>query len=479
MQYPARFTRPLSEDFETDGDLVLALAQVAWSAPESAGKPIELDEWQKWLIRAILERYPKDHPKYPGRLRYRQVVISVPRQVGKSFLGGILAGLYGLLAHAPGARVLSLASSLEQANIIYDRVLYAIRNNSHLGKRFKRATETRGIVTADGSGRYQIMPAKESALQGHPITLCMFDELHIAKAGMWSAAVLGTQSRQDGMVLGITTAGDDESVTLLNLYKLGERAINGDPELERFGFFCWEAPPGTAVDDAEAIKTANPAVECGRIPLEDVLANVRTMPEHEARRYVLNQFISGAAQSWLPGEMFAKAAGKGITNIVNPVLSIDRTKNFEHATIAACVRVGDKYETEIVASLNQPNEERLFEILSKLYVDYAAAAIAIDSGAFPGLAKRLKGRGFKVYELWHREVSTACSTVYALFARGAITHANDPLLRVQMPRGVSKYQGDTWKISRKESIGDIDAIYAMVLGVYVATLQHAERVQVF
>ena len=479
MQLPARYTPPLRPDFETDGDLVLQLAKVAWAAPESAGQPIVLDAWQEWVIRAILERYPADHPNYPGRLRYRQVVICLPRQVGKSLLGGILAGLYGLLAHAPGARVLSLASSLEQANIIYDRVLFAIRNNQHLAKRFKRATETRGIVTADGAGRYQIMPAKESALQGYPITLCLFDELHIAKPGMWSAAVLGTQARTDGMVLGITTAGDDTSETLLNLYKLGDQAIAGDPDLERFGFFCWEAPPGTPVDDPEAIMTANPAVECGRIPIADVLANVRTMPEHEARRYVLNQFISGAAQSWLPGEMFTRAAGQGITKITNPVLSIDRTKNFEHATISAAVKIGNNYQTELVASINQPNEERLFEIMSNLYTRYAASAIAMDSGSFPGLAKRLKGRGFKVYELWHREISTACSTVYSLFARGAITHNNDPLLRLQMPRGVSKYQGDTWKISRKESVGDVDAIYAMVLGIYVASLQHAERVQVF
>jgi phage terminase large subunit-like protein len=479
MQLPARYTPPLSPDFITDGDTLIKLAGVAWTSPESAGRNIELDDWQKWLLRHILERYPEDHPTYPGRLRYRQVVVSIPRQVGKSLIGGLLAGLYGFLAHVPGARILSLASTLEQANIIYDRVLFAIKNNQFLATRFKRATETRGIVSADGSGRYQIMPAKESALQGHPISLCLFDELHIAKPGMWSAAVLGTQARTDGIVIGITTAGDDTSRTLLDLYKVGEQAIAGDPDLERFGFFCWEAPPGSAVDDPEAIKIANPAVECGRIPLADVLAGVRTMPEHEARRYVLNQFISGAAQSWLPSDLFTKAAGKGITNLDRPVLAIDRTKNLEHATIAAAVKIGEKYETELVASINQPTEDKLFDLIQSLYLKHAAGAIALDSGAFPGLAKRLKGKGYKVYELWHREVSTACSSVYAMFARGAVTHANDPLLKMQMPRGVSKYQGETWKISRKDSIGDIDAVYATVLALYVASLQHAERIQVF
>jgi phage terminase large subunit-like protein len=38
---------------------------------------------------------------------------------------------------------------------------------------------------------------------------------------MWSAAVLGTSQRKDGIVIGITTAGDQNSETLLELYKSG------------------------------------------------------------------------------------------------------------------------------------------------------------------------------------------------------------------------------------------------------------------
>ncbi len=76
-------------------------------------------------------------------------------------------------------------------------------------------------MTADGSARYDVKAAKESALQGIPMSLCLFDELHIAKRGMWSAAVLGTAQRKDGMVIGITTAGDETSETLIELYKLG------------------------------------------------------------------------------------------------------------------------------------------------------------------------------------------------------------------------------------------------------------------
>ena len=186
VRYPAIWTRPLGpqqRNLYTDGDKLIELVKVAWKSAEHPDG-IELDEWQKWLLRHVLERYPNDHPLYPGQLRYRQVVISMGRQNGKSLLGAIL-GVYGLLLHQQGAQVISIASSTEQARIIYSRVLFTILNNDYLRKRFKKATEQRGIVTLDGSGRYDVRAAKESALQGIPMSLCLFDELHIAKRGMW------------------------------------------------------------------------------------------------------------------------------------------------------------------------------------------------------------------------------------------------------------------------------------------------------
>lgn len=474
---PARYTRPLSDHFPTDGDKLIELARVAWLQPGE--QTLVLDTWQEWLLRHILERYPDDHPTYPGRLRYRQVVISVPRQVGKSLLAGVLGGVYGFLMHVPAPSILSLASSVAQASIIYDRVLYTIRNNPLMAKRFKRATETRGIVTADGSGKYQVKPASEAALQGIPITLCLFDELHLAKTGMWSAAVMGTQAQQDGIVIGITTAGDQQSSTLLELYKLGERAVAGDPELERFGFFVWEAPAGMAVDSPEAIRSANPAVACGRIPLDDVLANVRTMPDHEARRYVLNQFVSGVSASWLPADLFASAGQSGIENIDGSVLAVDRSANWAHVTIAAAKKLGEHFQTELVASMVAPTENQVFTEIMRLLETGHVKAVGMDEQMMPSLAKRLKDRGVKLYSLWTKEVAGACALAYASFASGLVTHGGDPLLAAQVGNGVPKYSGDKWLISRKDSYGEVDALMATILAMYVAHLQGDNTVQVF
>lgn len=472
LQLPSLYTPPLKDDFETDGDRLIEFANIAWQSPESP-EGLSLDEWQKWLLRHVLERYPADHPTYPGRLRYRQVVISVGRQNGKSLLAAIL-GLYGLLMHETGPQVISLASSTDQANIVYSRVNYVINQNPFLRKRFKRATETRGIVTADNGGRYDVKAAKEAALQGIPMSLCLFDELHLAKSGMWGAAILGTSQRKDGIVIGITTAGDQSSETLINLYKSGTAAANGATDLERFGFFLWTAPDNAPIDDPVAIMAANPSVAAGRIPVEQVISDLKTIPEHEARRYRLNQFISGTAVSWLPGNLFKAATGRGATNMQAGVFAVDISKNWEHATIAFANDNGDLQETELVSSLVAPTEQQLFNEITSLYGKFSPRAIALDDRQLPNLAKRLKSVGIPVWQLWTKEMSAACSAVFAMFSTGTVRHNNDPLLVAQMPNGVTKYTGETWLISRKESHGEIDALMATVMALYVSSrAQHA------
>ena len=477
LQLPAIYTQPLSEDFPTDGDKLIELVKVAWKSPELPDG-LTLDEWQEWLLRHLLERYPEGHPN-AGELRYRQIVVSMGRQNGKSLLAAIL-GVYGMLIHQrSGASVISLASSIDQARIIYNRVLFVIQSNPFLSKRFKKASESRGIVTADGTGRYDVKPAKEGALQGIPISLCLFDELHLAKKGMWSAAVLGTAQRQDGIVIGITTAGDQNSETLLDLYKTGQSAASGDTELERFGFFCWEAPQHAKVDDPDALKAANPSISAGRLSLDNVLSDLKTIPEHEARRYRLNQFISGTASSWIPSDTFRKAGDRLSIPQEGGVFAVDISKNWEHATIAFANQVGEEHHTELVRTFVQPNETQLFNALVELHHRYAPRAIALDDRGLTNLGKRLKMAGFPVWQLWTKEISAACSVVYSMFANGEAKHNNDPLLIVQSPRGIAKYSGESWFISRKESLGEIDALMATVMALYVSSRAEHAAIGVF
>ena len=213
---PRVFTGPLSPTPVSDGPKLRKFVELFCKTED--GKPLVLMPWQAWIIDAVLERYPDDWHvvELRGRLRYRSVLVSIGRQNGKSEIATVL-GFYGLLMHDPAPYVVGLASNKEQADLIYRRVHYNVTHHQSLLKRFK-ATGTRGIKRLDSSGYYVTKPAKADALQGIPVTMCLFDEVHLCSPDMWSAMTLGTQSKQDGIVIGLTTAGDDTSKLLKDLY---------------------------------------------------------------------------------------------------------------------------------------------------------------------------------------------------------------------------------------------------------------------
>ena len=464
---PGLFTPPLTPDFRTDGDRLLQVLDLAWSSPES--DDFRLDDWQRALLRHILERFPDDHPTYPGRLRYREVVVSLGRQNGKSVIGSALA-LYGLLLHGRGPEVVGVAYSVQQAQICYDRVKHVVQTNPALSRRFK-ATGTRGIRSRSDAapGSYVVKAGAAESLQGVPISLALRDELHLTPEASYDATLLGISARPEAMSVGITTAGDDNSVLLKRLYERGRAAV-ADPDSDpRFGFFLWEAPAHLPVGDPTALVAANPAIACGRMDLEQELATVLSMPEGQARRYRHNQFVASES-SWLPvSQWFALPRGRmPEAQQRRVILAVDRSENWGYATVTAAAKVGDRVFTEVVASLPTPTHDALEEMLIDLHRRFKPLKVFMRATVLRDLALALRERGVSVEYLTTTQFQNACATAYALIAEGRVTHADDPLVNVQMPRAVAKNTGEAWMISPRHSVGEVDAVMATVLGLYGA-----------
>lgn len=473
---PARFTPALSDDperFVTDGDRLLSAVDRLWTMPD--GSRLVLDEWQRWLLRRLLERYPADWPveSLRGRLRFRQAVVSMGRQNGKSVLGAIL-GFYGLAMHDPGPEVVGLARSREQASIVYERVRHVIRSHDQLAKRFK-PTGTRGISERNGAGYYKVFPGNGDALQGIPASVCVFDELHISKAAAWSAMVKGQRARANPLLVGITTAGDDDSDLLISLYKQGDEAIAG--EHERFGFFCWEAPEGSTIDTPGAIEAANPSVACGRIDVETVRSDERTTPETDQIRYTLNRFVSSSS-SWLPAASWRNAAGALTLEPASIVYTFDRTASWEHGSIVATAKLEDgRIWTELVASIVRPGLDQLEAIADRLRARGTPAVFAVDSLRMGALGKRLTERGYDVRFLRMADAMQAGPAAHSLIVSGRVVHAGDPLVSLQMAKARRKNVGDGWRITG--DAGDVDAALATVSGIYLADAHKEAGIQLF
>lgn len=468
---PTTWTPPLAPDAPSDGHRLIRLVERYWRTPD--GSRVVLDAWQKALLIAVLETYPEGHP-LAGRLRYRQVVISLGRQNGKSLLAAIISA-YGLLQHTRGPLVIGVASTREQAQIIYDRTLYVIKHVPTLTKRIK-PTGTRGLKFRDGSGGYEMRASKGEALQGLPVTLGLADELHLMRPEVWDSIVNGQRAQPNGTLIGITTAGSDESVLLKRLYKQGQEAV--DSPSGRFGFFVWQAPEGATIDSPGALEAANPAIACGRIDADVVRSDVRSLPEVDQKRYALNQWVA-AVSGWLPPGAWATAATGGVPADARDItFGVDRSPGWEYATITATTKIDGKIYTEVAASIVKPSLDRLLALCCDLAAKHGGT-FALDAFALRPLSQELKNRGIPVFALSQGEVTAACSTAYAKIVQGHLSHADDPLLRVQVPRGRRRSVGEAWRISRADSSVEIDGLLSMVFSVYVAEVAPPRTVQLF
>ncbi|MGF6821176.1 phage terminase large subunit-like protein [Microbacterium sp. ZKA21] len=459
---PPRYTEPLAPDFESAFDRYAKVFVVAWSMAFGYA----LEDWQIQLIRAVLEVFPEGHPR-AGRLRWQQAVISLGRQNGKTEIAAAL-GLWRLISK-PTALVIGIASSAEQAGLVYRRAMQAVNGNPALSKRFTRTTETRGLQTSEG-GRYELKAAKSAALQGLPIDLGLVDELHLLRRVLWGDLVSGTGGRPDCIVVGITTAGDSDSELLLDLYKLGEQAIQDDGAARVF-FAAWEAPEARVPDDDETLgrwlAMANPAVASGRTDLEALITLVRTKPPTDAVRYHLNRFLTSTRAPFIEPALWIKAARR--PESVFPrgarlVFSVDATPGLGFASIVATARAEDgSTHSELVASLRAPSIERLLALCIHLW-RYRPATIAVDGNTLRALGKRLAERGIPTMTGSYADAISAAAMLYRLIATGKLIQGGDPLRAVQIQRATRKNVGEAFTISRADSATEIDALKATALG---------------
>lgn len=470
---PTRWTEPLAPDFPSAFDSYRALFRIVWFAAFE----YTLEVWQETLLRHVFELYPEGH-KRAGQLRWRQVVVSLGRQNGKTEIACAVALIVLLMKARP--LLIGIASTVDQANLIYQRTMYVINQSPRLRAKFAATTRTRGIRTHDG-GSYELKANKSGALQGIPLDAGLVDELHLLLREVWDDLVNGLGGRANSFVFGITTAGNDDSDLLLSLYAKGAESIeNGGAG--RVAFFCWEALNALMPDDDDELgrelARANPAVACGRVDLETTIEDVRSMPEPGAIRYRLNRF-TGSENVFISGAMWnachddvAWPAGAA------PIFVVDRTPDWSYASIGAFTKLEDgRIYCDLVASFVRPTLEQLVDACVTL-AKWNPTTYGIDGYALRDLGRALEDRGLPVTFGTQADALNGSALFYSKVKQKLIVHPGHALLAMQIPKAVRKDVGEGFRVSRAKS-GQIDAVMTHVQGVLLADVQRDTSLQIF
>jgi phage terminase large subunit-like protein len=250
---------------------------------------IPLLPWQRLVLSTALERAGR-------RPAYRDVLVSVPRQSGKSSMA--LALIIWRLLSEPDQLVLYSAQSRVAARRKLLHTWWPRILRSPLADRFKLfrgfGAET---LSADNGSRLELLSATESAGHGETTHLVVVDEAWVHQDATVEQAVRPTMTTvADAQLWAMSTAGTAKSVWWRGKLDTGRTSA----ELGVTAGAClleWAADPA---DDptSEAVWWATmPAL--GRLSdVETIRADLANMAIAEFKRAFLNLWPDESAEGW-------------------------------------------------------------------------------------------------------------------------------------------------------------------------------------
>lgn len=461
-----------------------------------AGKPMLLFDWQQRLILDLFELRPD------GKRRYRTALIGLPRKNGKSSLCAALA-LYGLVADdEPGAEVYSVAGDKEQARIVFGTARRMVELNPVLGTQI---TVYRDALEYRASGSiYRVLSADAELKQGLNPSFVIFDEVHVQPNDqLWLAMELGMGTREQPLLIGITTADVDDDDRLCNqLYSHGRKVQGGEVSDPAFFFRWWEpADPNCDWRDPRVWAEANPALRTPENPdgfllMEALEADAQRTPEHEFRRYHLDQ-VTKTAVAWLPHGAWdaCKDAARELDPALPVRVGIDMAYSNDAAAVVCAQKQADGvtvlrarvWENPYAPTHSQHAHWKINPLeveahLRELRETFPVAASEIDGEVKPGpefaydpawftrSAPVLEGDGLAMLEFPQSDARMipVAQTFYQLITEKQIAHDGDPTLKRHVEHAIVDRRPRGWRISKATVKRKIDACIAAAIAAYRA-----------
>lgn len=402
---------------------------------DGAGDLLKLRDWQVELLDELFRLRPD------GLRQYRRGLLGLPRKNGKSALGAGIA-LFGLIADGePGAEVYSCAGDREQARIVFGMAKRMVELDpalSEMVKPYRDAIE----VPSTGSV-YRVLSAEAYTKEGLNPSLVVFDEVHVQPSDeLWNVMTLGSGTRRQPLILGITTAGVKADTTggdsiCYRLWQYGTKVAAGEIDDPAF-FFRWWAPLDPAADhhDPDVWREANPALG-DFLHVEDFEVSVRTTPESEFRTKRLNLWVS-STQAWLPHGAFEdRVEGGTPEEDSRVVLGFDGSYNGDSTALVGCTLDGHLFVVDAWERKDSDHPDWRVDVGEVEYAireachRWTVLEIACDPFRWQRSMQILEEADLPVVE-WPTSSPTrmvpACATFYDAVMDGKLTHDGDPRL---------------------------------------------------
>lgn len=261
------------------------------------GEFIRLEPWQQFIIWVAFGWKRAD-----GMRRFRVLYEEVARKNGKSTKA---AGLGLLLAFAdgePGAEVYSAATKRDQARIVHKEAIRMVRKNAGLKKYINIVKDNLNLEQT--ASKYEPLGADSDSTDGLNVHGVVADELHAWKSReMWDVLETATGSREQPMLIAITTAGIDRRSVCYEKHEYTRKVLEGwkDGSFEDDTWFgiIYTLDEGDDWRDESVWIKANPNLGVSKY-IEDMRMKAKRAGQMAA---ALNNFLRRELNVWVQGEV--------------------------------------------------------------------------------------------------------------------------------------------------------------------------------
>lgn len=431
---------------------------------------IRLQPWQRLVLnRATQYRWETDALGRRVRAyRYKTVLVTVPRQSGKTTLVGPLQVFRMLLR--PGSKNIYTAQTgadaaeriTELINVVEKSVLNEVLTP-------RRSSGSEGLtVTETGSTLRRFSPTLSSVHGGHPYMVTMDEIWKFDKPlGDGLVGAIGpSQStiRQEAQIWMISTKGTAKSEFMNSL--ISEGVEGTDPSL---CFIEWSMPEGRDPYDPETWWLFHPAL--GNTLTVDALAADMSLPYAEWMRGYMNVIVA-TEDPLIPLEDWDHLEGEPLTR---PSLD-EVTLAYDAGTVGECAAVVAAWEdtdgkTALRVVRQAPGVAWLAPYVADLAAQYPTMQLwADDGGPTRRVTDDLRERfqlGDRVRTLSITERGIADGNILtAITETKSLRHDGSRPLRDAIANAATKDSNGVRLLSRDKSTAPIPALIAASVAVY-------------
>lgn len=425
--------------------------------------------WQRYVADVASELGPD------GRWAYPTVVLTVPRQVGKTAL--VFATMAQRAKQLQGHRAWYTAQTGGDARRTFRDEWATVVQWREPGEWIvRRSNGEESLTWPQTGGHVRVFPPVVTALHGSQADMVALDEAwaHDPEHGeaLMQGIVPAQTTRQRRQVWIVSTAGTADSVWARQWVEKGR---TGEPGV---AIFDWGMADGDDPDDPATWLRCHPAI--GQLVTAPDLADFRQKMGREgfARAY-LNLWPDLPDPDAATGVVISPAEWAACCNPQSvltgaPVFAADSDVVTGEAVVGACgASNGPRTHVEVIRA--QVGTLWLPDALEGLQARHGGTVALDETGPVGWVVEELERRGVPVTRVKVSQYARACAQLADAVKATGVAHLGDPRLDQAVAVAERAPLAGGWRWDRKRSHGNLAPLVAVTLAYAVAVTHRSEE----